>query len=139
MSYKGQAGRSRCVTGLCCLDRFESEPVQAGGGTCGKPALRHRFVGGPGCMSAKKGTIKGSAIKGSAMQIFINGRSSPPVGETLAEIVDHFLADRGDLDPRGRMAVGTAHNGVFVPREQRRQCRIAPGDRIEILVPMQGG
>lgn len=73
------------------------------------------------------------------MQIYINGRPCPPTGETLADIDEQFLLDRNDLDARSRLAVGTAHNGIFVPREQRRRCRIAPGDRIEILVPMQGG
>ncbi|MCZ8186482.1 MAG: sulfur carrier protein ThiS [Beijerinckiaceae bacterium] len=73
------------------------------------------------------------------MQIYINGRPCRPAGETLADIVEHFLTERGDLDPRSRMAIGTAHNGIFVPREQRRRCRVIPGDRIEILAPMQGG
>ncbi|MCZ8182041.1 MAG: sulfur carrier protein ThiS [Beijerinckiaceae bacterium] len=73
------------------------------------------------------------------MQIYINGRPCRPAGETLAEIVEHFLIDRGDLDPRSRLTIGTAHNGVFVPRGQRRLCRVAPGDRIEILALMQGG
>jgi hypothetical protein len=36
------------------------------------------------------------------MQIYINGRPCRPAGETLAEIVEHFLIDRGDLDPRSR-------------------------------------
>jgi len=36
-------------------------------------------------------------------------------------------------------AIATALNSVFVPREDRLTTVLTDGDRIEILVPMQGG
>lgn len=73
------------------------------------------------------------------MNVFINGRPHSIAATTLAELVDHFLADRPDLEGRGRTVIGTACNGIFIPRGQRERCRIAAGDRIEILMPAQGG
>ena len=40
--------------------------------------------------------------------------------------------------PRGA-AVATALNGAFVAKAKRDRAAIRPGDRIEILAPMQGG
>lgn len=36
-------------------------------------------------------------------------------------------------------AIATALNGQFVPRDARATTELAPGDRLEILAPMQGG
>lgn len=36
-------------------------------------------------------------------------------------------------------AIATALNGQFVPRDARATTALAPGDRLEILAPMQGG
>jgi len=36
-------------------------------------------------------------------------------------------------------AVSTAVNGEFVPAAQRARTRLAEGDRLEVLAPMQGG
>jgi len=35
--------------------------------------------------------------------------------------------------------VATAVNGEFVPATERRAARLADGDRLEVLAPMQGG
>lgn len=35
--------------------------------------------------------------------------------------------------------VATAVNGTFIPLSQRESCVLQEGDRVEILVPLQGG
>lgn len=35
--------------------------------------------------------------------------------------------------------VATAVNGTFIPLSQRESCVLREGDRVEILVPLQGG
>ena len=39
----------------------------------------------------------------------------------------------------GEAVVATALNGAFVPAGLRPAARLAEGDRIEVLAPMQGG
>jgi sulfur carrier protein len=39
----------------------------------------------------------------------------------------------------GESVVATAVNGEFVPATSRPSARLADGDRLEILAPMQGG
>jgi sulfur carrier protein len=39
----------------------------------------------------------------------------------------------------GEAVVATAVNGEFVPAVSRHGARLAEGDRIEVLAPMQGG
>ena len=39
----------------------------------------------------------------------------------------------------GEAVVATAVNGEFVPATSRQGARLAEGDRIEVLAPMQGG
>jgi len=39
----------------------------------------------------------------------------------------------------GGSVVATAVNGVFIPAESRSTARIADGDRLEVVAPMQGG
>jgi len=39
----------------------------------------------------------------------------------------------------GGAVVATAVNGEFVPTAARQTARLAEGDRVEVLAPMQGG
>lgn len=39
----------------------------------------------------------------------------------------------------GESVVATAVNGEFVPASSRPTARLAAGDRLEVLAPMQGG
>lgn len=67
----------------------------------------------------------------AGFSILINGepaRTGAPTLETLL----------ADLDLAG-VRVATALNGRFVPAKERRGARLAPGDRIEIVSPRQGG
>jgi thiamine biosynthesis protein ThiS len=82
--------------------------------------------------------VSGTA-RGAAMNVLINGRPHDIPATTLADVVEHFLADRPDISARGRTVIGTACNGIFIPRGQREKCPVSPGDRIEILMPAQGG
>lgn len=65
------------------------------------------------------------------MRIDVNGRSEMTGAATLADL----MAERG-LDAA---SVATALDGVFVPRDRRALTALAPGARVEILSPMQGG
>ncbi|SHF41518.1 sulfur carrier protein [Ruegeria intermedia] len=65
------------------------------------------------------------------MRIELNGRPT----ETEAATLLALLAERGH-DP---VTVATALNGDFVPREARDTTPLHPGDRVEVLRPMQGG
>ena len=65
------------------------------------------------------------------MRILINGASR-----------DIHAADlSGALEELGYAGavVATAVNGEFVPAADRPAARLADGDRIEVLAPMQGG
>ena len=65
------------------------------------------------------------------MDVTLNGEPTRLAAETLAQaLVELDLAEA---------VVATALNGDFVPAGARAGTPIHPGDRIEILAPMQGG
>lgn len=65
------------------------------------------------------------------MRIIVNDEAR----ETGAETLEAVLAE---LD-FAAMKIATAVNGSFVPAAMRGSTRLADGDRIEIVAPMQGG
>lgn len=66
-----------------------------------------------------------------SMQIVINGEPTETAAASLAGVLSEL-----DLEDA---VVATAVNGDFVPARRRPDRAIEPGDRIEILAPMQGG
>ncbi len=65
------------------------------------------------------------------MQIIVNAQPHEVTGVTLALALNEL----GFTSP----AIATALNGQFVPRESRNDTVLCPGDRLEVLAPMQGG
>jgi sulfur carrier protein len=65
------------------------------------------------------------------MKILVNGAWR----ETGAVDLAAALQDLG----YGEAVVATAVNGEFVPAGARPGARLAEGDRVEVLAPMQGG
>jgi sulfur carrier protein len=65
------------------------------------------------------------------MKILVNGASR----ETHAADLAAALSELG----YGEAVVATAVNGEFVPVGARASTRLAEGDRLEVLAPMQGG
>ena len=65
------------------------------------------------------------------MKIMVNGTAREIAAETLAEA----LVALG----QGEETVATALNEEFVPAAARAGTALAPGDRIEIVAPRQGG
>ena len=65
------------------------------------------------------------------MKIMLNGETAEIRGATLADA----LEEHGYGDAQ----VATAVNEEFVPRNARRMRILAPGDRIEVVAPRQGG
>jgi sulfur carrier protein len=65
------------------------------------------------------------------MKILVNGVWR----DTLAADVDTLLKEMG----WGEAPVATALNGEFVPAGARGGARVADGDHLEVLAPMQGG
>jgi sulfur carrier protein len=65
------------------------------------------------------------------MRILVNGVWR----DTAAADVDAMLEEMG----WGESPVATALNGEFVPATARHGMRLAEGDRLEVLAPMQGG
>jgi sulfur carrier protein len=63
--------------------------------------------------------------------IIVNGESIETKAQTIAELLDEL----GYED----MPVATAKNMSVVRKRERAETRLSEGDRIEILVPMQGG
>ena len=63
--------------------------------------------------------------------IIVNGESVETKAQTMAEL----LYELGYDD----MPVATARNMSVVRKRERAETRLSEGDRIEILVPMQGG
>ena len=65
------------------------------------------------------------------MKILVNGAwrdtQSAELGRALEEL------------GYGQTVVSTALNGEFVALSQRAETRLAEGDRLEVLAPMQGG
>ncbi len=65
------------------------------------------------------------------MKLTVNGQSHEVAAETLAALLI-------ELDFQGSW-LATALNGDVVPAKERDSCRLADGDRVEILSPMKGG
>ncbi len=65
------------------------------------------------------------------MKILVNGAWR----DTAATDVATALYELG----YGDAVVATALNGQFVPTGSRTDARLAEGDRLEVLAPMQGG
>ena len=65
------------------------------------------------------------------MKILVNGAWR----NTGAVDVASVLSELG----YGDSVVATALNGEFVPAGSRTDARLAEGDRLEVLAPMQGG
>lgn len=65
------------------------------------------------------------------MNFIVNGQAQVVEAATLADLL-HALEYEGEW-------LATAINGDLVHREDRADARLADGDRIEILSPMQGG
>ncbi len=65
------------------------------------------------------------------MKILVNGAWR----ETDASDLASALTELG----YGEAVVATALNGEFVPTGSRPDARLADGDRLEVLAPMQGG
>ena len=63
--------------------------------------------------------------------IIVNGESVETKAQTIAELLDEL----GYED----MPVATARNMSVVRKRERAETKLSEGDRIEILVPMQGG
>ena len=65
------------------------------------------------------------------VDVLVNGEPVTITAQTLeAALVELDFVD---------VVVATAVNGDFVPVRRRPQQAIGPGDRIEIVAPMQGG
>jgi sulfur carrier protein len=65
------------------------------------------------------------------MTLLLNGEPREVAATTLAEAL-------AELGYAGKI-VATAVNGDFVAARKREAVRLAEGDRIEVLAPMQGG
>ncbi len=65
------------------------------------------------------------------MTYIVNGEAVESAAATLADLLT-------TLEYEGEW-LATAVNGELVHREDRPACRLAAGDRIEVLSPMQGG
>lgn len=63
--------------------------------------------------------------------IIVNGESVETKAQTMAELLDELGYDD--------MPVATARNMSVVRKRERAETKLSEGDRIEILVPMQGG
>lgn len=65
------------------------------------------------------------------MKIIVNGQDTDTNAATLEQLLD----EQG----HGGAKLATAVNEVFVPATLRQTLDLKPGDRVEILAPMQGG
>ena len=65
------------------------------------------------------------------MKILVNGAWRETGAADLAAALDEL--------GYGEAVVATALNGEFVPAGSRPGARLAEGDRLEVLAPMQGG
>ena len=63
--------------------------------------------------------------------IIVNGETMETKAQTVAELLDEL----GYED----IPVATARNMMVVRKRERAETKLNDGDRIEILVPMQGG
>ena len=67
----------------------------------------------------------------TGIRIRLNGVGRETSAATLADLLD----EQG----YGEAVVATALNGSFLPKGLRAQTRLADGDTVEIVAPMQGG
>jgi sulfur carrier protein len=65
------------------------------------------------------------------MKLVVNGKEAEIIAGTLSELLE-------ELDYKGDW-LATAVNSNFVPVTERFAYTLSPGDRVEILAPMQGG
>ncbi|MCW1414127.1 MULTISPECIES: sulfur carrier protein ThiS [Rhizobium] len=65
------------------------------------------------------------------MKLIVNGEDHHLDALTLSDVMTTLEYEGGWL--------ATAVNGELVHREERTECRLAEGDRIEILTALQGG
>jgi sulfur carrier protein len=65
------------------------------------------------------------------MRIFVNGDQHTIDPETLAAALDRLGF--------GGKKIATAVNGRFVAAAARPELKLADGDKIEVVAPMQGG
>ncbi|MGB6451243.1 MAG: sulfur carrier protein ThiS [Steroidobacteraceae bacterium] len=65
------------------------------------------------------------------MRILVNGAWRDTAASDLASVLEE-IGFSGSV-------VATALNGEFVPASARVAARVAEGDRLEVLAPMQGG
>lgn len=65
------------------------------------------------------------------MKLIVNGEDHHLDVTTLTDVMTVLDYEGGWL--------ATAVNGELVHREDRTDCRLTDGDRIEILTPLQGG
>jgi sulfur carrier protein len=65
------------------------------------------------------------------MKILVNGSSRETGHTELCAVLDEL--------GYAASVVATAVNGEFVPVAVRPRTRLAEGDRVEVLAPMQGG
>ncbi|WP_120495955.1 sulfur carrier protein ThiS [Kiloniella sp. EL199] len=65
------------------------------------------------------------------MNIVVNGQRITTQAASLSEL----LSEQG----YGTAKVATAVNGTLAPASMRHEQKIADGDQIEIVAPMQGG
>jgi sulfur carrier protein len=65
------------------------------------------------------------------MRILVNGAWRETVAAELSTVLDEL--------GYGEAVVATAVNGEFVAARVRPRTRLAEGDRVEVLAPMQGG
>jgi sulfur carrier protein len=63
--------------------------------------------------------------------ITLNGEKVSTQAQTLQELLTAF--------GYGDAMVATALNGTFVPLKARAQTRLAAGDVVDVVAPMQGG
>ncbi|MFT5129693.1 MAG: sulfur carrier protein [Rhodothermales bacterium] len=65
------------------------------------------------------------------MSITVNGEAREHTASTIADLLAELNYGTG--------SVAIAHNEAFVPRGSYAEIALNPGDRIEIVAPMQGG
>ncbi|MEM7193875.1 MAG: sulfur carrier protein ThiS [Pseudomonadota bacterium] len=65
------------------------------------------------------------------IDLYLNGEAISTDAENLAAL----LQDCGYEHDR----LATALNGIFVHRESRTSARLSPGDRVEVVSPIEGG
>lgn len=65
------------------------------------------------------------------MNILVNAHAHAVTSIAL----DDILAELGFTGA----AFATALNGTFISRDERATTQLTPGDRLEVLTPMQGG